>query len=676
MKFSRILGVCVLLLLLVYCPAGMAAPPEIITTDQLSEGMVGIGKTVISGSKIEEFQVKVIGVMKNSGSTGGDLILVRLYGDAIDRAGGVAQGMSGSPVFFNGKLAGAVAFGWNLSDPRICMLTPIAEMLKISEDMRIEVAKKEKRKAEKAARQRAEDNAEITKLTKEREQEKKDAAGDKGKDADSAKDPEKTKKTAKKNKNTDSKKGETGSNIDDGSVAKKDNAAADTYLPPANPKPKATPLMARGFSAQGLEILRQQLKEFDIVPYSVGEAPYGTADIKLEPGSAVSVELIRGDMSLGVLGTVTWVDGDEVLAFGHPFTKRGSVNYFLSNAWTFTTVSSINSAFKVGASGKMLGTVMQDRGSGVSGKIGTYPDVVPMLITVSDFTRGIHKSSTVQIVNDEIFSPALAEAAAVSIIDRTVDRKGEGTAVIKFTVRAADLPDGREIKRENMFYSSRNITESLTSELAAGLRLLTRNRYYPVSLTDIDVQIEITDQRNTATILSARPLAEKANPGDTIGIEVTLQPYRGDKFTKVVHFTVPKEQEEGTMPLMIRGGTSLAGLQNVVQQQQLAEAAVLLRQDTDKNKTFAEEIDEFNKRDCNHDVVVDLLYGTTDKGPASKNGKKNAGTVPSAVKEQQINEFVRGSKYKTNTPVYQIVTGETVTSVEIVNVQETIGIDG
>ncbi len=632
--------------------------------------MTGVGKTVVSGSEIEDFTVEIIGVMQNSGSTGGDLILVRLSGEPIRRSGGVAQGMSGSPVFFNGKLAGAVAFGWSLSDPNICMLTPIGEMLKISETMRSDLEKIAQLKETAAARQRAEDAAEISKLTAEREKAEKEK-----KETESAPDqktqtgPKQIKPNPQKEVDQQPDKKEPGDKTD---KEKEVKPATETKTPEEPLTPKLTPLMARGFSVQGLDILREGLKEFDIVPYSVGEAPYGTANILLEPGSAVSVEVMRGDMSLGVLGTVTWVDGDEVLAFGHPFTKRGQVNYFLSNAWTFTTVSSINSAFKVGAPGKLLGSVLQDRGSGVAGKIGLYPAIMPMLITVSDFTRGLHKEATVQIVQDEMLSPVLAQSAVVSIADRVLDRKGEGTALVKFTIRAAGLPGDREIKRENMFYSSRNITEVLAGELASGLQMLTRNRFQTVNLTDVDIQVEVSDKRNTATIISAKPLAEKANPGDTIGIEVTLQPYREDKITKVVHFTIPKDQKEGPMPLMIRGGTSLVGLQSAVRQQQTAETAMLLRQDSTKTKTFADEIDEFNKKDRNHDIVVDLLMGAGEKKPAKSTKKASTVAAPTAeeqqLQEEQINEFVQGSKYKTNTPIYHIVTGETVTGVEVAHV--------
>jgi hypothetical protein len=660
---------------LLLCNGAFAAAPDIITTGELHAGMRGFGKTVVAGARIETFDVEVIGVMEKSGSTGGDLVLVRVSGDAMERSGGIAQGMSGSPVFFDGRLAGAVAFGWSLSDPTVVMLTPIGEMLKISDNMRKDLAARQKIKEEKARAQQEEDALHLEQLKKEAaaraEEEKKKA--EVVKDLNRVSDHESILGDAGgEDKSAADGAGQTPEAPGgEGDVGLGETGEEKEPEPPslAELLPKGTALMASGFSEQGLAILREGLKDYDIVPYNAGQSPPREFDAPLEPGSAVSVELIRGDVSLGVLGTVTWVDEDEVLAFGHPFTKLGKVNYFLSNAWTFTTVSSINSSFKVGAPGKLLGTVLQDRGSGVAGKLGLYPDVLPMLITVNDGKRGLNKTSAVQIAYNELFASYLTQAAVVSAVERMIDRKGEGTARVRFVIKSGDLPEGKQIVRENMFYSLTNISEALAGELVAGMNLLTRNRFKEVALTDASVYVDVQPGRNTATILSARPLVKKARPGDVVGIEVTLQPYRGENVKRIAHFVVPEEQADGEMPLSVRGGTSLAGLQAALNQQKSIEAALLLRYDSSKNKTFADEIDEFNKRDRNNDIVVDLLPGSKKNGKKNGKRKKNAShdfnADNLAEQEQQITEFVQGTKYKTNTASSYIITGETATALEI-----------
>jgi hypothetical protein len=644
-----------------------AAAPDIITTDELRAGMRGFGKTVVSGALIETFDAEVIGVMKNAGSTGGDLILVRVSGGAIEKSGGIAQGMSGSPVFFDGRLAGAVAFGWPLSDSTVGMLTPIGEMLKISENMRQDLAERQKRKEEKALRQKEEDELHLEQLKKEAaarvEEEKKKA--ETLKDLNRVSDRESVlSDTDKEDKTAQEASGESESRAN--SENKKGAAESKSARPAVGwPLPKGTALMASGFSEQGLAILREGLKDCDIVPYNAGQSPPQDFDAPLEPGSAVSIELVRGDISLGALGTVTWVDGDEVLAFGHPFARLGKVNYFLSNAWTFTTISSINSPFKVGAPGKLLGAVLQDRGSGIAGKIDLYPDVLPVLVTVNDGRRGINKTYSMHIAYNELFASYLTQAAVVSAVEKAIDRKGEGTARVRFVLKAQDLPEGKQIVRDNMFYSMTDIGEVLSGELVAGMNLLARNRFREVMVTDASVYVEVLPERNTATILSARPLVKKAKPGDVVGIEVTLRPYRGETVKKIAHFVVPEEQTAGEMPLSVRGGTSLASLQAALNQQKTLEAAMLLRHDSNKNKTFAQEIDEFNKRDRNNDIVIDLLAGGKKNGKKGKNAKNELAAENIAEQEEQITEFVQGTKYKTNTAASYIITGETTTALEI-----------
>lgn len=643
MKLFRLVMMSCLLFSFAFLNIGYAAPPEIILSSEIYSGMRGYGKTVVSGVTIEQFDVEVIDVMKNMGSTGGDLILVRVSGDVIRRTGGVAQGMSGSPVFFDGRLAGAVAFGWSLSDPNICMLTPITEMLKISNDMRDDLTKRIENKKP-FVLEISEDDVVVEDIN---QTDSETAIANGYGDSDL-------------NDDSEQQDDFDDVNIDIDVDADNDIIESYSYIDKRSSFhtlfPKGTAITASGFSERGLEILKNELQDYNIVPYSIGTAPYEVNDVILEPGSAVSVEVIRGEVSLGALGTVTWVDDDEVLAFGHSFTKRGNVNYFLSNAWTFTTVSSINSSFRVGASGNLLGSILQDRGSGVAGKIGLYPDVMPVIITINDNIRDMQRTSNVQIIQEDALTPALAQASVTSIIDRAMDRYGEGTAKVKFTIRAQNLPDGKEVVRENMFYSNTNIGENLANEMALGLYLLASNRFQKVEFTDVTIDIDITDKREVATILSARPLVESARPGETIGVEVTLQPYRGEKVTRIAKFVVPQDHRAGDMPLMIRGGTSLRYLQALVQQQRLAETAFLLREDSNKNKTFADEIDEFNNMIHNNDIVIDLMLGSAN----------NAEKTLDTSSEKKVNEYVQGSKYQRTITVPYVVTGETSIVVRII----------
>ena len=602
-----------------------AAPPNIITPGEMYRGMRGTARTVVSGTRIETFNVEVVDVMKQAGPAGGDLVLVRLSGDVIRRTGGIAQGMSGSPVFFDGRLAGALAFGWSLTEADLCMMTPISEMLKISGEMRSDLAEKKRLADEEAIKKAKEEAKDLIKTIEDKKNQENDKQKDKKPGQDELEDNEPVLSALK------------------------------------NIIPKSTPFMASGFSKDGLEILKREFKEFNIEPYTVGNISYGMEGVQLEPGSALSVDLIRGDFKFGAIGTVTWADNGEILAFGHTFTKRGKINYFLSNAYIFTTIKSINNSFKIGAAGELLGTVLQDRSSGVAGKVGVYPNIIPMLIKVNDKIRGSKKTAAVQIIQDEVYSPALAQASVVSIVDNTTDRSGEGTGTVKFTIRARDLPGERVIQRENMFYSSANINAVLATEMVRGLHLLTRNRYKHINITDVDIDIDVTDERKVANIISARPLSKTAKAGEEVAVEVTLQPYRESQVKQIAKFTIPKEQLPGPMALSVRGGISLVSLQSAVQQQNATETALLLRTDSSKEKTFEQQIDDFNNSDCNNDIIVDIINIAAVK----KKEKNKSQEELAAQQEKQLAEFVQGTKYKTNTKAKYIVTGETSTVIDI-----------
>jgi hypothetical protein len=300
-----------LLVLLLAFPAGIAAAaPETMPLEEIRAGMQGVAKTVVSGTKIEEFGVEVLGIMKNKGPSG-DLILVRTYGDLIDRTGGIAQGMSGSPVYIDGKLIGAIAYGWTFTDHKVGMVTPIGDMLKLWELP--------------APKPRIpEEEIKLDELPGEEQ-------------------PEDKKPEDKKPENT-----------------------TPEVKTPEGSAERATPLMAAGFGERALALLTEKLRPFKLTPYAVGDAPAEETYGPLEPGSAVGVQLVRGDVSLGAMGTVTYVEGNKVLAFGHPFLKKGATGYFLTNAYVFTTVKGMENSFKVGAVGPALGIIDQDRGAGVA----------------------------------------------------------------------------------------------------------------------------------------------------------------------------------------------------------------------------------------------------------------------------------------------------------------------
>ena len=514
--------------LLLGTPAGAAAAIPLMPLEEVQVGAQGVARTVIAGTRIEEFGVEVLGILKNKGAVG-DLILVRTSGDVIDRAGGVAQGMSGSPVFIAGRLIGAIGYGWSLTDQRTAMVTPIHDMMQLLE-----------RKPPKMA------------------------------------EPEPVDKPA--DKLTDKVQGKARSLL-------------------------STPLMAAGFGPNALAFLQTHLKPLKLTPVAVGDPPSDIAFGALEPGSAVGVQLVRGDVSLGALGTVTYVDADRILAFGHPFLKRGPTGFLMTNAYIFTTIRGLESSFKVGATGEVIGTINQDRGAGIAGEMNRFPGIVPMRMNIRSAESGDGREMAVQIVQDEEIMPILATASLLNAIDKAIDRTGSGTARITFEVAARGMP-GETYKRENMFFSPENVAEASLAEFYELVAFLASNPHNPVTIMDIRADIDVSPERRTARILSARPVQTSARPGETIDIEVKLKPYRSETVTRTVSFTVPKEQNAGSLSLSVRGGGffSLAALLKKMG----AEGGEVPKPSRKPPKSFEEMIKDLAGRDRNNDIVVEL----------------------------------------------------------------------
>jgi hypothetical protein len=544
----------VLLAALLSFPASMAAAaPDIMPLEDVRAGMQGVAKTVVLGNQIEEFGVEVLGIMKNKGPSG-DLILVRTFGDVIERTGGIAQGMSGSPVYIAGKLVGAIAYGWTFTDHKIGMVTPIADMLKLWDlpTPKERIPEEEIKPADETETQAGQEPG---------EQKPDDKPANENADKEPAEGMDET----------------------------------------------ATPLMAAGFSDRALALLTAKLKPYNLVPYAVGEAPADAQFGPLEPGSAVGVQLVRGDVSLGAMGTVTYTEGNKVLAFGHPFLEKGGTGYFLTSAYVFTTVTGMENSFKVGAIGPAVGIIDQDRGAGVAGQLDKYPSVVPLRVNVVDRALGTSRDANLQVVHDEQLFPVLAAASVLSVIEKTADRIGAGTAKISFEISARNMP-GDTFKRENMFYSPANIGEAAISELYELMALLAGNQFRPVDIIDVQVEATVDPERRTATIMEAHPVVASAKPGDKIEIAVSIKPFRGEVVTVKVPFTVPRDQQPGPLTLEVRGG-GMVPLLELLAKRQKGDEELLQTYGKLKTKTFDDMIKELAERDRNNEIVVEVLSG-------------------------------------------------------------------
>lgn len=548
-----------ILSLIIWClsSALVCANVPLMPVEDIVPGMRGIAKTVIEGDTIEEFNIEVLGVIGNDAM--GHNILIKASGDVIDRSGGIAQGMSGSPVYINGRLAGAVAFGKAFTDPKYCFLTPIGRML----DLLNEPAPR-----------------------------------------------------------------------------------------PSEFLPKNTPLMAGGFTESGVRYLSEKLEPFGLKATGVGGSGSFSSTQPLQPGSAVGVSLMRGDIQLGALGTVTWVGDDgEILAFGHPFMQRGDSCYFMNKAWILASLPNLESAYKVGNIGETIGTITQDRSAGIAGKIGQGPPVVPVYVSVTDGARGINNSSRVEVIDDEVLLPAMLDAVAYNTVAKTMDREGGGTARFSFRIDGrGDISGPINVQRENMYYAAAGIGKLINQELVEAGTILTQNKFEKVDIYGVNINIVLDDKAEVAEIISAAVREKEAAPGDTVHIDVQLQPYRAPKVMKTVLFKIPKEQREGKLPLTVRGGSSLAWIQNLLRKQR--EEGVPAQQ-KDNRKTLNDFIKSINEADQNNDLIVDIAAGQGAPNAAMQSGGGFA-------------SMLEGSPMKQKTTMNFIVDGTTDIVIDVV----------
>ena len=528
-----------LFFLLFLMPKTFALPP-IMPLERVQEGMQGTAYTVIESSGvIEPFNVRIMGTMDN-GKGSNTMILAKASGNVIDRTKGILQGMSGSPVYINGRLVGAVAAGFKDMDPTIFLITPIENMLKIWE-MPDEFA----------------GNPYI----------KKDE------------------KPVKEKKSIDE--------IDDGEEIIYDSEEISD-------EEKAAVIYS-GFDSRGLNFLQDSLSDFGLKNYYAASGG-GETKIKynadLQPGGAVGVSVVMGDFLVGATGTVTAVDENKILAFGHSFTHGGNVNYFMTDANVLGAVTGGSSGgMKIASVANIIGKINQDRETGIAGVIGKFPPVVPINVTVNE-----DKYSAVMAYNETLI-PKLGSAIAYTALSKTADSLAESTVDFSFDIKT-NVIDSGTFSRSNIFYSPTDVGQVAVTELLQALTLVSSNTVKESDIFGIDVNINYETGRKTASLVRAEADKKIVKPGDTVNLTITLQPYRKPEEKIVVPFTVPLTAREGNLILDIHGG----GLVPVVQVQ---TAGLIVPSTKPPAQSYSDKINALLKQNKNNQIIIGVNAAST-----------------------------------------------------------------
>jgi len=545
--------------------AGQTQAPRIISVDQVHAGMHGVAYTVFQGVKPESMDVEVLGVLRNVNGPKGDIILVRLHGAKVEYTGVVA-GMSGSPVYIDGKLAGALAFRiGEFSKEPIAGVTPIASMLEIN-----------------ALDRSPSEEAAATKPIVS------SAAG----------------KTAAPGDNP-------------GFSSPTENFA--NYL-----RPIEAPLVFNGFSEDSVRRFAPQFAAAGIVPVM---GPGSVSDAKqpepLEPGSAVSAVLVRGDMDIEATCTVTYIDPQRLLACGHPLLQFGSVDLPMNKAEVLATLPSPLNAFKIVNTTEPAGVFVQDRHTGIMGVFNKEPEMIPVTLTINGGAGP--KQFHYEVLNNARLSPVAIMATVFNALHGVNEYGEEITYRLNGSIGVKGFP---EVQLKNMFSPAEN---GQPAAMAAALSLGERfgriydNPYNAPAVKSVKLDFDLVRERRWARLESARTDVSEVRPGDEITVETVLAPYRGERIVQQIPVKIPTSASKGTLRILVSDGDTLDRVGRV-------------------NPAFGRKLDLastialLNKEHANNRVYVSLL----EADPEARVADKVMPTLPISV--MNVMDGMRGNQ--------------------------------
>lgn len=491
--------------------------------------MRGVAYTVFQGVKPEPMDVEVLGVLKNMNGPKGDIILVRLHGEKAEYTGVVA-GMSGSPVYFDGKLAGALAFRiGEFSKEPIAGVTPIVDMLEIN-------AFDKRPGGAPATTNRSSLPSTVTKTSGP------------GQPAD----------------------------VQVQSVA--------NYL-----KPIETPLVFNGFSEEAVRMFAPQFASSGIVPVmGAGSSSDQKQPEPLEAGSAVSAVLVRGDMDIAATCTVTYIDSERLLACGHPLLQFGSVDLPMTKANVLATLPSPLNAFKIVNTTEPVGAFVQDRHTGIMGLLNKEPDMIPVTLSIRSGT--VTKEIHYEVLNNPKLSPVAMMATVFNALHGINDYGEETTYRLKGLISVKGYPD---VTLQNMFApTDAGQPAAFLAALSLGDRFgrIYDNPFDVPAVKAVKLDFDLVKERRQARLESARTDLSEARPGDEITVETVLAPYRGERIVRQIPIKIPTSASKGPLRILVSDGDTLdrmrRGMPMMAKKLDLASTIALLNKEHSNNRVY------------------------------------------------------------------------------------------
>ena len=513
---SAILIAVMAMLAVAQKPAGTVATPkandlQLFALEDLRPGMKGTARTVFSGAEAQEFGVEILGVLPGFPGPRQSAIIAKLSGANVEKTG-VFAGMSGSPVYIDGKIVGAIAFSFPFSKEPIAGITPIKQMIDLFDKGSENVKPKEPRPVSFAQ-----------------------LAG------------------------TDWKP-----NLPKPAVSSVSLLAPVSVGSPLLPllgqqmTPIATPLVFSGISQESLSAFAPQLVASGLLPVSgVGGSAAITplAEVNgntFPPGSSISVQLVRGDYSLAAAGTVTLRDQDRIYAFGHPFLSLGASDMPMTEASVVTVISNMNNSFKLAVPGRMVGAISQDRASGIFGLLRQAPKMIPVKVNLHT-SRDRIETYSYEIANDSFLTPLLLNITLFNTITSSERALGDSTLTVKGEIKVK----GQEAIQIDRRFSANNSPILAAGSIAAPVSSLLTSGFDDVQLDGITLDISSSETKYAGTLERITLDRTEVRRGEKIEVQAYVRTESGKQFVQRIPVQIPEDAALGQLLVFVGDGGAL-----------------------------------------------------------------------------------------------------------------------
>jgi hypothetical protein len=494
------------------------AGPQITTIpvfplEKITPGMKGTARTVFSGSETQEFNVEILGVLPGFPGPRQSAIIGKLSGSNVEKTG-VFAGMSGSPVYIDGKIVGAIAFSFPFSKEPIAGITPIKQMIDIFNQ---------------------------------------------GAENDKSKPKEPRPVSFAQLAGTDWK-----ANLPKPAVA------SVSFLGPVfigspmmsligqQMAPIATPLVFSGISQESLSMFTPQLVASGLLPVSgVGGSaaitPMGEVNGNtFPPGSSISVQLVRGDYSLAAAGTVTMRDGDRIYAFGHPFLSLGASDMPMTESSVVTVIANMNNSFKLAVPGQMVGSISQDRASGIYGLLRRAPKMIPVKVNLHT-SRDRTETYSYEVVSDSFLTPILLNITIFNTIASSERVLGESTITLKGEIKVK----GQQSIQIDRRFSANNSHVQAAGSIAAPVASLLTSGFDDVQLDGITLDISSSETKYAGTLERITLDRTEVRRGEKVEVQAYVRTESGKQFVQRIPVQIPDDAALGQLLVFVGDGAAL-----------------------------------------------------------------------------------------------------------------------